>query len=307
MAKANNFAYSTVFQTALDRQIAAVATTGWMELNSGLVRYEGGAEVKIPSIVMDGLADYDRAKGFVDGSVTLTWQTHRMTQDRGRSFSLDAMDVSETNFVATAGQVMGEFQRQHVVTEIDAYRYSKLAQIAATAGRTRDAEITKDNIVEELLTDLAALEDTVGLDNLVITLNPILAMQLGLAGEKFMSKTDLRRGEINTRVDSFNEAALVRAGSQVLKTSFVFSDGTTGGQEVGGFSVAEDARDINWIITPRTTPVAISKTDKVRTFSPDVNQQADAWKVDYRKYHDLWVLDNQTDRIIVNLKPKAGA
>ena len=50
-----------------------------------------------------------------------------MTQDRGRSFNLDAMDVNESNFIATAGNVMGEFQRTKVVPEIDAYRISKLA------------------------------------------------------------------------------------------------------------------------------------------------------------------------------------
>ena len=93
-----------------------------MEVNSKLVQYNGGNEVKLPSIVMDGLADYDRNIGYVDGAVTLTWDTYKLTQDRGRKFQLDAMDVNETNFVATAGTVMGEFQRTLVIPEIDAYR-----------------------------------------------------------------------------------------------------------------------------------------------------------------------------------------
>ena len=33
---------------------------------------------------------------------------NKLTQDRGRKFSLDAVDVDETNFVATASTVMGE-------------------------------------------------------------------------------------------------------------------------------------------------------------------------------------------------------
>lgn len=119
-----------------------------MELNSNMVKYNGGNEVKLPSILMDGLGDYDRTTGFVDGDVTLTWQTHTLTQDRGRTFSLDAMDVDETNFVATAGVVMGEFQRTMVIPEIDAYRYSKLATLAIAASQSRAKAITAVNIME---------------------------------------------------------------------------------------------------------------------------------------------------------------
>ena len=45
------------------------------------------------------------------------------------------MDIDETGFVTTAAAVMGEFQRVHVVPEIDAYRISKLASTAVTANK----------------------------------------------------------------------------------------------------------------------------------------------------------------------------
>lgn len=304
MAKANNLEYSKIFQPILDKQIVQESTTGWMELNQNLVRYDGGNEIKIPSLVMDGLGDYDRASGFVDGSVTLTWKTYELTQDRGRTFSLDSQDVNETNFVATAGAVLGEFQRQHVAPEIDAYRYSSIAaQALANENGNREVEITRENIIDELLADLAEVEDKVGAQDIVITLNPVLAGWIGIAGKDYLGKGNLQRGEIHTTVNTFNDAAIVKARSGLLKTAFVFADGTTSGQEVGGFAADDAAQDINWIISARTAPIAISKTDKVRTFSPDINQDADAWKVDYRKYHDLWILENQLDRVFVNVKP----
>ena len=49
--------------------------------------------------------------------------------------------------------------------------------------------------------------------------------------------------------------------------------------------------NINWIVADATTPIAVSKTDIPRIFAPDVNQDADAWVVTYRKYHDLWIKD----------------
>lgn len=301
---ANVLEYSQIFQPSLDKQVVQEATTGWMELNANQVRYNGGSEVKLPSILMDGLADYDRTSGFVDGAVTLSWETHKLTQDRGRTFSIDAMDVDETNFLATAGNVLGEFQRTMVIPEIDAYRYSKLATLAITAEQTRATAVTADetNIVDELVADLNRMEDVIGGKDLVITMNPILAGTLAKAGKDFISKAMLAKGAASVEVNSFNDNAIVKAPSKLLKTKFVFNDGTTAGQEAGGFKADATALDIQWLISTKDAPIAISKTDKVRTFSPDQNQKADAWKIDYRKYHDLWVPKNKLTSIYVNTK-----
>jgi len=100
----NVLEYAAIFQQELDKAAIAGATSGWMEDNAGQVKYTGGNEVKIPKVSTDGLADYDRGTGFVGGAVTLTYETKTLTQDRGRSFLLDAMDVDETNFAAEAGR-----------------------------------------------------------------------------------------------------------------------------------------------------------------------------------------------------------
>lgn len=298
--KANNLEYAKLFQASLDKQVVQESTTGWMESNASQVKYNGGNEVKIPSILMDGLGDYDRAGGFVDGSVTLTYQTHTLTQDRGRTFSLDAMDVDETNFVATAGNVMGEFQRVNVVPEIDAYRYSKLATLAIGAGQNSEKAITNANIVEELLADLNGMEDVIGSKEVVITMSPIMAGLLAKEGKDYISKAMLAKGALSVEVQSFNENAIVKAPSKLLKTAITIQDGVTLGQEAGGFVADVAAKDINWLICTKDAPIAISKTEKVRIFSPDQNQKADAYKLDYRKYHDLWVADSKLPCIFVN-------
>ncbi|KAF3306027.1 hypothetical protein FPV25_03155 [Carnobacterium sp. PL17GRE32] len=299
----NVLEYSKIFQPSLDKQVVQESTTGWMEANANLVKYNGGNEVKLPNILMDGLADYDRTTGFVGGDVTLEWKTYTLTQDRGRTFSIDAMDVDETNFVVTAGTVMGEFQRTMVVPEIDAYRYSKLATLAIDASQTRSVAVTATDIVDQLLADLNGMEDVIGAKEVVITMNPILAGQLAKAGKDYISKAMLAKGALSVEVQSFNDNAIVKAPSKLLKTAFEFNDGTTVGQEVGGFKAAAGALDINWLISTKDAPIAISKTDKVRTFAPDTNQKADAWKIDYRKYHDLWVPASKLTSIYANTKP----
>lgn len=297
--------YAKIFQQQLDKQVVALATSGWMEANAGLVKYNGGNEVKIPVITMDGLGDYDRANGFAEGSVNLTYQTKTLTQDRGRTFMLDRMDVDETNFVATAANVMGEFQRVHVIPEIDAYRYSKIAtdaiaNSAAVGGYTPSAS----DILTKLKEDIYAIYDVAGEIPLVITMNMTVAAILENSTElaKQLSVIDFQAGEVKTKVRGIDGIPIIKVPSTRMKTKYVFRDGKTSGQEAGGFAPDTDAKTINWIICPRTAPIAVSKTDKIRIFEPDTNQKADAWKIDYRKYHDLWIKDNQFAAIRVNIK-----
>ena len=301
----NVLEYAKLFQQELDKQVVAQATSGWMEANAGLVKYNGGNEVKIPILDMDGLGDYDRTNGFVDGSVNLSYETKTLTQDRGRTFQLDRMDVDETNFVATAANVMGEFQRTRVIPEIDSYRYSKIATDAiAKSAAVGGYAASEADILKKLKEDVYAIYDVAGEIPLVITMNMAIAMILENSTElsKQLSVLDFSQGEIKTKVKGVDDNPIIKVPSTRMKTKYVFNDGKTAGQTVGGFVPDVAAQNINWIIMPRTAPIAISKTDKIRIFEPDTNQKADAWKIDYRKYHDLWIKDNQFKTIRVNIK-----
>ena len=91
----NTLATATLFMTQLDKIAVQEATTGWMDANAGQVIYNGGSEVKIPKMSVQGMGDYDREAGYQRGSVTLEYETRKMTQDRGRLFQLDPMDINE--------------------------------------------------------------------------------------------------------------------------------------------------------------------------------------------------------------------
>lgn len=301
----NTIAYATLFQQGLDKAAVAKLTSGWMDSNSGQVIYNGGKEVKIPKINMDGLGDYDRTKGFTDGAVVLEYETKTMTMDRGRAFMLDSMDVNESNFVANATNVMGQFQATKVVPEIDAYRYSKIASLAITAKLAKGGNtITSANVLELLKADITEIEDIVGDIPLVITMATPIANLLDQADKinKNLEVTDFTRGDITTKVKSIDGHPIIKVPSARMKTSYEFYDGKTEGQKTGGFKAAVDSKNINWIITPSIAPIAVNKTDKIRIFDPSINQDADAWKLDYRKYHDLWIMDEMLKLCRVNIK-----
>ena len=300
----NTLQYSQQFQTVLDAQMLASATSAFMEANAGQVKYDGGDTVHIPEISMQGLAKYDRDEGFNQGSVTLKFNPYKMTQDRGRTFQLDSMDVNETNFVATAGTVMGEFQRTQVIPEIDAYRYSKISALATAENKvTTGFTPAVATILEKLEAEITEIQDVVGEEEgLIIVMSTKLRTILNNADKfnRYLNVAEFKNGSVNTTVKSFNDIPILGVPSARMKTQYVFADGKTANQQAGGFKAETGAKDINWIIMPQRAPIAVSKTDKVRIFTPELNQKADAWKIDYRKYHDLWIPKNRFAAIRVN-------
>lgn len=302
----NTIEYAKIFQTSLDKQVLAQATSGWMEANAGLVEYNGGDEVKIPTIATQGLGDYDRDDGYVQGAVTLKYDTYKMTQDRGRKFQLDTMDVNETNFVMNATAVMGEFQRTRVIPEIDSYRYSKIFSFAkannkVTSGYTPSAS----DIRSKLTADVTAAEEISGdLEGLVVIMSVAAASVLDDAHEAkhFLDVVDFANGGIYTRVKAINGVPILRVPSSRMKALYNIYDGTTTGQEDGGLvpATGTGSGQINWLVLPRTAPIAVSKQDVVRIFDPMTHQKANAWLLDYRRYHDLWIKQSQKEIVLAN-------
>ena len=71
-------------------------------------------------------------------------------------------------------------------------------------------------------------------------------------------------------------------------------DGTTAGQEAGRYIKAVAGKDINFLLADVTAALGITKTAQPRIFDPSTNQTANAWRYDYRLYHDIFVPDNKT-------------
>lgn len=307
---ANNIEYASIFQTELDKAMVEQATTGWMEVNDKLVKYDGGKEVKIPVLDMDGLGDY--VDGFPEGSVSLTYESKSMEMDRGRQFVIPESEMEDSGFLLAASTVMGEFQRIKVIPEVDAYRYSSIATQAITGNRVTGGYAPSENdLLKKLYYDIACVQDVVGDVPLVITMSSMTAaiMDMSSSISKKLDVVDFKQGNINLRVTALNgEHPIIRTGSSRLKTAYTFYDGRTAGTEstpnqiVGGFVTADSAKDINWIISPRNAPIAVSRTDKMRIFDPETYQKSRSWAIDYRKFHDLWLTDSAVKSLYVNVK-----
>ena len=288
---AKTIEYAKVFQKELDRQIVERSTSGWMEENAAQVIYSGGSEIKLPKITLMGLGDYDRNNGYPRGKVSLEYQTKTMEMDRGIQFLLDRIEVDESGFIANATAAMSTFQSENVIPEIDAYRYSKLYKLANEAGFAEGYSPASSTILSKLKNDITAIRDKCGAADLVIVM-PYPVADILDSSDKLQRQINVgtfKQGSVDLTVRTFNGYPIIRVPSDRMYSEYTFNDGKAG----FGFAKTETAKLINWIICPRSVPIAVPRTDGVKIFDPATTQGADAWTIEYRKFHDLWVKDKQ--------------
>lgn len=121
----------------IDEVYKKEAKSSILEAPAELVQETGDANsFKIAKLALMGLGNYSKTTGFPEGDVSLTWETHQFSNDRGRRFSIDRMDDVES-FGLVSSRMVGEFIRQYVIPEVDAYRFAK---IATNAGNIATAE-----------------------------------------------------------------------------------------------------------------------------------------------------------------------
>lgn len=278
----------------LDKAVVQKPVTGFMADNNLRGKFVGTKTVMIPEMNISGLGDYDRDTGFVSGTVSVTAKPFTLTMDRGRSFQLDREDNDESGIADLAGQIMGEFVRTQVVPEVDAYVLSKLAGYAVSATQTIVGDPVEDGF-EMLSEAIANAQNAVGYDEELVAFvdsKMLVALQNSPDVTRHLVMNDFKKGELHTQVNSLNGVAILPVPDSRMKTAYEFYDGTTGGQEEGGFAPADNAQSIGMLVLPRRAASLIKKTEQVRCFDPAHNLKADAWKLDYRLYYDVVVKDS---------------
>lgn len=289
---ANNIALATKMTTELDKMFVQTAVTGFMVDNAMRAKFVGAHTVLIPEMDMTGLGDYSKTTGFPDGSVNVSHKSYTLTQDRGRSFMLDAQDEDESGVANLAGQVLGEFVRTKVVPEVDAYCMSKLYGIARDKAHFVNVPEGKTvataafQIVSELI---AKVRNVAGYDEqLVAILAPSVYDALMATPEiaRSVRIDEFKKGEITTQIKTIDGVSLIPAPSSRMYCNIEITDaGYTGTGDIGA------------LVLPKKAAMLVRKTEKIRTFNPDQNQKADAYKFDYRLYYDLLVKKSMEDSV----------
>ena len=289
----NTIALAEKYLPILDEIYKAGSRSAILDTAAERVRWDGDKKAYLFNTEMVGLAGYDRNAGFVPGDVTDGWDAYEITQDRGRSFMIDVMDNDETLGMAF-GTLVGEFERTQVIPELDAYRFAKYAA-GALAANVKTETPTAATILG-LLDDATAKldDDEVPYEGRILFVNPnTYKLIKGGVTRMVMNRDD----NVNYNVEMFNDMQVITVPSGRFNTAVTINAPTTS-SGAGGYTATGDA--INYMIVHPTAVMQVVKHAVPRVFSPEINQEADAWKFDYRVYHDCWVKAKKTNGIYVS-------
>jgi hypothetical protein len=291
---ANNIALAKVYTNLLDEVYQQSALTAVLESDATLARQGANAnEIVIPKLSMDGLADYNRNSGYVNGDVELTWETAKFNYERGRAFTVDDMDNEETQNIAF-GRLAGEFIRTKVVPELDAFRFATYASTVG-AGTATGTLATGVDVINALRTATSAMDEAeVPMEDRHLFITPTL---YGLVQD--MDTTKSR--EVLSRFASITPVPQTRFYSAIE-----LLDGKTNGEEKGGFEKADLGVELNFEIIHKPATLQFTKHAVPKIIAPAQNPDADAWKYGYRNYGLCDVYENKAAGIYVHKKAKAA-
>lgn len=209
------------------------------------------------------------------------------------------MDNDETLGMAMAS-TLGEFLRVSVNPEIDAYRFAKYA---AGAGTTVTATLSNSDDVAALIqTAEATLDDKeVPYEGRILFVNPTIYSYLKNDITRFTMNGD---PNVNGEVEMYDGMRVIRVPSARFNTVCTLAQ-PTDASSTGGYTAA--GVDINFMIIHPSAVLQVIKHQIPRVFSPEVNQEADAYKINFRTVHDCWVLANKTYGIYVHKKANASS
>lgn len=297
----NTIALAKQFVPLLDETYQLSSLTAILDGQSELARQGANAnELIIPMMAMQGLGDYSRNSGYVEGDVTLTNETVTCNFDRGRMFTVDTMDDLETAGIAF-GRLAGEFIRTKVVPELDAFRLSSYAS-AAGVSKATGTLATGEAAVAAIRAAVTKMdEDEVPLTERYLYITPTLH---GLISD--MDTTKSR--EVLARFAAVVDVPQTRFYTKIAQKSGKVITGGTGeaptstDETAGGYAKASEGKDINFMVIHKPAVIQFQKHVAPKIITPQGNPDADAYKFGYHNVGVAKVYQNKAAGVYVHSK-----
>lgn len=322
----------------LDEVYKLASCTAILDSDSTLIKQGANAnELIIPKLTMDGLADYSRSGGYVDGDVNFTNETVKFNYDRGRRFSVDNMDNEESAGLAF-GRLSAEFIRTKTTPELDAFRF---ATYAAAEGITIKTGIlsTGENVISALITAQSEMDNAeVSPENRVLFITPTL----------YNAAMNVNTNISKAVLDSFSK--IVKVPQSRFYTAIDMADGVSDEEKAGGYTraaavyeitssspadwstdytsyytladgvyspvtgesapswesgkyykkVSEEGKNINFMIVEKSAVIQYPKHTVNKIVTPQENQSNDSWMFFFRAYGLAATYENKRSGIYLH-------
>ncbi len=284
---ANVFEHANKYVNELDKMIVQESKVGFMADGKFKARFKGAKIVNIPQIDFDGLGPYSREGGYSKGGTNFNYKSYELTKERSKQLIIDAQDADETGISSLTGKIVGEYTRTKVNPEIDAYVLSKLYGIAEEKGNSQ--AFVEDKAVEIMLDCINKAEAASGYTNeqMVAFVDPVMYAAL-MTSEKLqhnITVSDFEQGAVEFKVKNINGCAIIPVAADRMRTAYDFTE--------TGFAAGEGAGFIKAVVLPKSAASLVKKVDKVDIYTPDMVQDMDAYKINFRLYYDCFVMDNK--------------
>lgn len=286
---ANSLEFAKKFLPVLDDIYKNLSVTQGMDAGKK-VDFTGTNEVNVLKTNTTGLGDYSRTNGYPKGDITANWETLKLTEERGKELSIDRMDNEEMANVF--GIITGQFMRDWVVPEVDAFRFAKYAS-ANGIKKATPAILTKDTIIAEIDEAVRQLNaDEVPIAGRILYINSDLQPILNNAFARSWGS----QSSVSTMLTNYNGIPIKYVPPTRFYSEIMLNDGS----EDWGYKKSENGKNINFMLIYPEAILQVVKLTLPKVFTPDENQYKDMWKFQFRMYHDAFVYENKAKGIYLH-------
>lgn len=290
----NSISLASKYLPFLDEVYKQDSKSAILDTANQFVNFVGANAVNIFNLATVGMGNYSRNAGFVPGDVTGTWQTYTLSVDRGRSFMIDVMDNDETLGMAF-GSALNTIERQSIIPEVDAIRFAAYATGAASANKQTGTLSNGSGAVAAIDAASVALDNAeVPYEGRILFVSP---KTYGLLKAGITRMTMNRDDNVNYAIEMYNDMQVIRVPQTRFYTAITLAQ-PNAHDGAGGYSA--NGNGINFMMIHPSAVLQVMKHYVPRVFSPEVNQEADAWKINMRYVTGAWVLSHKTNGIYVH-------
>lgn len=292
----NTINYAEQFSQFLVQKYEAEMRSYGLTLSNPQVQWLDAKTIKLPVITLTGYKDHTRSIGFNSGNLTNTWEAKTLKFDRDVEFFVDAMDVDESNMVASVANIQTVFEREQAIPETDAYRFSKIYSEFVTKGGTVDTTtLTVQNFLDWFDGAMCDMDDAgVPEEGRLLYLTPamfkVAKNAQGLT--RFINVNGMNDNSVNRKVWDLDDVEIIKVPSARMKTAYDFTT---------GFTPATGAGQINCIAVHPDSVVARERYSYIKMFAPGTDSRTgDGYIYQNRKYGDLFLLNQRLAGVAIN-------
>lgn len=278
--------YATIFSNVLRELYGQELTCDDLYHSNSDIQIVNGKDIKIPKLSVSGYKDHTRGGSFNSGTYSNGYETKTLDHDRDIEFTVDPLDVDETNLVVTVSNIQNRFEKTQAIPELDSYTYSKIyTEAKRVNAKIKTTALTSANVLSDFDDNLEAFAEAgVPLDRVILYATPSYKKLLKNAEGIQRTLEVSSSSGIDRRVSSLDDInKIVEVPSARMKSLFDFTDGC---------KADSTAKQIDYILIDPEAQVSRVKYAYIKMFTPGTDSRtADNYMYQNRKVNGTFGID----------------